>query len=83
MVVVLPDPFQGIGCAEKFRGDVTVGPRLSGPEVTNVSPPHRGDAVPASISRGGPKWRGKFLVGSVHQVAPLPNRLSEESNYHL
>jgi len=41
--------------------------------VKVVSPPQRGDEVPALLTSGGPKWRGNFPEGSDHAI--VPNRL--------
>jgi len=39
-------------------------------DCTNVSPPQRGDAVPAPLSRSVPKWQDNYSEGSDHPVAP-------------
>jgi len=73
-------PLPRDGGANEFRGDPTIGLRLtSGPEIedgsakdgapkrlrcSNIPPSHRGGAVPAPLPRGGPKWWDKFLEGS-------------------
>jgi len=62
------------GDVKELRGDPTVGPnpkvwtrgqnvssaKDGAPEgLTNVSPPQRGGAAPALLTRSGPKWRDK------------------------
>jgi len=67
-----------IGAAKSgqlIAGEMGKGQFLRNPKecciyCTKVSPPQRGDAVPAPPSDGGdgPKWRGNF--GYLHSVTP-------------
>jgi len=88
-VVVLPDPFRGMGAWRNSTETQQSGhASRSGPEVKNgrnTAPTSCCLNVvvrsPPLYPRGGPKWRDNFPEGSDHPVAP--NRLEQRRLPHV